>query len=192
MRHLQRSLVCVLGVFLVVACNSVLDIPEAHLKTDEIPSTPAGDDDDTTNNGECGAGKKSCNGRCVNTNDPETGCGNDSCDPCNADHGTPSCNGGECAITCDKGFGDCDTDPSTGCESDLSTDKEHCSSCTIACGAGLNCIESVCQCREDGECGDQADGCGSGDDDRGRCYCPNNDGEPCAVGAACDGRDCAF
>lgn len=188
---LVRRLLCLLGVFVVVACNSVLDIPEAHLKTDEDPANPVGDDDDET----CGAGQKSCDGRCVKTNDPETGCANRGCEPCQlANTSTTTCDDdGACAVVkCEEGFGDCDSQNDNGCESDLRSDNEHCFSCEIACGGGLKCIDATCQCRDDEECGEHG-GCATDEnqDDFGRCYCGNRE-DPCAVGSACDGFKCVF
>jgi hypothetical protein len=179
----MRKALSLVAVFLVVACNSVLDIPEAH------PKTGLGTDTTPGNDGECGDGTKDCNGKCVSTNDPATGCGGDSCDPCQLPHATVRCVDGACAIRqCQDNFRNCNEQTDDGCEADITSDTSNCSECGLACGGGLKCESSICKCENDGDCGDEAT-CGTDDDDRGRCYC---NGDLCSVGSACDGKACAF
>lgn len=166
MRRSLSLIACSLGVLVVVACNSVLDIPEAHPKT-SISSDTTPSANDNTNN----------------TN-AQSDCG-----PCDLPHAQSACKNGACVITaCSGNFKDCNNSPDDGCEVDISSDRENCSGCGLACGGGLLCEESICRCHEDAECGDNGT-CGTDPDDRGQCYC---DGDLCAVGSACDGKKCAF
>lgn len=189
----MRRALSLVAVVLVVACNSVLNIPEAHLKTDTTLPTGDDDDDDTTtsssgSSGDCASGEKKCGGKCVGTDDPATGCGNDSCTPCQAPNAKVGCNDqGQCvAVSCLTTFSDCNKNVDDGCEVDVSSDREHCSACDNPCGQGLACENSVCRCNDDqSQCGDRGTGCGTDPDDEGRCYCDNR-GNPCAIGSACD------
>jgi len=53
--------------------------------------------------------------------------------PCpTAEHSTPQCAGGVCALTCDEGFLDCDLGPANGCES-AAADHPDCSTCPGLC-----------------------------------------------------------
>jgi len=45
---------------------------------------------------------------------------------------SPSCAAGECTITCDPGFADCDTNLANGCEASLA-DNDTCGSCATPC-----------------------------------------------------------
>lgn len=89
--------------------------------------------------------------------DPNNGCevntskDADNCGECGAAcvsvHGTPTCSGAKCSITCDDGFGDCDENPSNGCERDLTRDVNHCGSCERVCEAANGtpwCADGVC------------------------------------------------
>jgi hypothetical protein len=55
---------------------------------------------------------------------------------CNTTNGTPSCNGGSCAIQCvvvaNVLYGDCTGGPADGCETPLNT-TQHCGACGNAC-----------------------------------------------------------
>ncbi|MBI5535313.1 MAG: hypothetical protein HY898_21475 [Deltaproteobacteria bacterium] len=53
---------------------------------------------------------------------------------CSSAHGTPGCATGVCTITCDSGWGDCDTG-AAGCETNLNTSKDHCGTCSTVCSA---------------------------------------------------------
>jgi hypothetical protein len=53
-----------------------------------------------------------------------------------------SCEG--CAITCEEGFDDCNTDLVDGCEQGLMDDPMHCGACDKVCGGGLPCKKGKC------------------------------------------------
>jgi hypothetical protein len=61
------------------------------------------------------------------------------------DHEAVECVRGVCVYTCDLPFDDCDMLPNTGCERNLATDREHCGTCTTACGAAQNCLGGYCR-----------------------------------------------
>jgi hypothetical protein len=84
---------------------------------------------------------------------------------CSTEHGTASCSGGACAITCDAGFGDCDGDVTDGCETSVASTVTDCGACGNACSAAhgtpscrLGACGVVC---EPGfaDCGGANDGC---------------------------------
>lgn len=115
---------------------------------------------------------------------------------------TESCDGGECRLTCESGYHDCDGQQSTGCEVDVRIEPLHCGGCGQACPAMphavASCEHGVCryECLEPyADCdGDEANGCESdlqagaktcGDCERS---CPT---VPGAV-AACRQGQCGF
>jgi len=76
------------------------------------------------------------------------------CGACNApcaaaslDHvQTASCEASDCEITCQPGYGDCDTNPSNGCETSLN-DNLNCGGCNLACtfASGIgDCSTGTC------------------------------------------------
>jgi len=84
-----------------------------------------------------------------------------------APQGSPVCTGGQCALACEDGFGDCDALYGTGCEADLTADRLHCGACDAPCpvpehaiaaclpgGCDFVCEEGWGDCNEDG-----GDGC---------------------------------
>ncbi|MFO0648233.1 MAG: hypothetical protein U0326_18485 [Polyangiales bacterium] len=53
---------------------------------------------------------------------------------CNRTNGLPICAGGTCvSITCNSGFGNCDSDVANGCESNFATNASHCNGCGNRC-----------------------------------------------------------
>jgi hypothetical protein len=52
---------------------------------------------------------------------------------CSTINGVPTCSGGQCSMTCNSGFGDCDKRPETGCETNLSNTTSDCGACSAAC-----------------------------------------------------------
>ncbi len=92
----------------------------------------------------CDLGQKSCNGQCVDANDPAFGCDPASCAPCALAHAQSQCKSGACAVfKCDNGFADCDGAPASGCEADLNT-KETCGACGTACPGAQLCNGGQC------------------------------------------------
>lgn len=130
---------------------------------------------------DCGADLKLCDGECVPDDDPATGCGGDSCDPCGDSNGTVSCSlSNACAIVCDSGFANCNGDTADGCEANLDEDINNCGSCGGVCmvpNATAACVAEECevdQCDPGWEdCdGDPTTGCET-----------NTDGDPTACGS---------
>jgi len=83
----------------------------------------------------------------------ETGTGGvadcDSCPPAPPDgHGLAQCDNGKCRMSCDKGWGDCDTNTRNGCEQELLSDAAHCGSCGYECATDVKCIKGNCACAE--------------------------------------------
>jgi hypothetical protein len=143
---------CIVGVVLIAGCNTILDNkpakydPAALTKADPTEPTPPSADPSSP----CSAGSHQCTGLCVDSNDPIYGCGDPSCTPCGAAHASAACQGGACAISaCDKGYADCNNDPSDGCEVDLSK-ASSCGSCNAVCPAA----SPICAPTADGfQCG---------------------------------------
>jgi hypothetical protein len=72
------------------------------------------------------------NGCETNTDSNVLNCG--ACNlKCSTNNGTPTCGGGQCAIACTSGFGDCDKRVDTGCEVDLSNTVSDCGGCGSLC-----------------------------------------------------------
>ncbi len=154
---MSRRVVTFLGTSVVVSimiagCNSILDNQPGVLTeeagteppptgTGEPPPVPIpknGSDADTpvppdAGSSGCPSGERLCHGVCVKNDDPLYGCGDPSCAPCAAKHGTAKCQAGKCVVTeCDKGFSDCNQDSKDGCEVDLSL-ATSCGACNAAC-----------------------------------------------------------
>jgi hypothetical protein len=87
---------------------------------------------------------------------------------CLAINGTPRCEGSQCRIDCNAGFGDCNGDARDGCEKAVTSDVNNCNGCGIECpddgGVTPYCLNGVCGgtvCPEGfGNCnGDPSDEC---------------------------------
>ena len=99
----------------------------------------------------CDPGWADCDGNRVNgceqdvATDP-THCG--SCNTvCNTTNGKAACVAGQCAITCNPGFGNCNGLASDGCETNLNTNTSHCGTCPTACStnhATPTCSSGTC------------------------------------------------
>ncbi|MBL8601077.1 MAG: hypothetical protein JNK72_04050 [Myxococcales bacterium] len=82
-------------------------------------------------------------------------------------NGQPACMTGQCAITCQTSFGDCDGNRDNGCETNLGITATACGMCGRACSAPANaaptCVEGRCgfSCAPGfADCNnDPADGC---------------------------------
>ncbi len=91
----------------------------------------------------CPDGQKRCNGNCVDIDDPEFGCTDDACDPCDLANADATCSEGACSIGgCADGYDDCDDKPGNGCEIDLTSDIDNCGECGHECDHG--CEASTC------------------------------------------------
>lgn len=149
--------------------------------------------------GGCSSTQKTCDGRCVATDDPAFGCADASCAPCaaaTAANTVPSCNAGACAVACAEGFADCDGDPKNGCEVKIATDVANCGKCGNVCGAahanGKTCSAGKCvfDCEAGwGACGPDPEGCNKNiaadDKNCGKC------GRDC-VGGTCSASECSI
>lgn len=65
---------------------------------------------------------------------------------CGTAHGVADCNGGDCSIACDSGWGDCDGLADSGCETSLGNDVMNCGACGNACGT----VHAEPQCGQGG------------------------------------------
>lgn len=91
----------------------------------------------------CDTGFDNCDG--VTTNGCETVLATDpaNCSACGnicpaRPNAVRSCVAGICGLTCNGGFGNCDTNPTNGCETVLTTDLANCGGCGNACPARAN------------------------------------------------------
>jgi len=58
-----------------------------------------------------------------------------------------ACFAGDCQISCETGFTDCNQNPADGCEYDkknLLTDRNNCGVCGVSCAVGVPCSEGSC------------------------------------------------
>ena len=155
-------------------------------------------------NTSCSSGTDDCDGNAANGCETNTntdvkhcgGCGI----KCSGNHGTPSCSGGNCGISCDNGWGDCNGNVANGCETNTDSDISHCGSCNSPCSAnggtpscsGGSC-SIVCDQGRDDCNGDLSDGCETNTntdvDHCGGCGagCKNTHGT-----ASCSGGNCTL
>jgi hypothetical protein len=67
---------------------------------------------------------------------------------CNSTNGTPGCTNGQCTITCNAGWGDCNNDRADGCETNTATSATNCGQCGTVCPTRPNttplCANSSC------------------------------------------------
>jgi hypothetical protein len=96
----------------------------------------------------CTAGFADCDGNPANgcevnlTTDPNH-CG--ACpNVCSKTNGTSSCSSGNCGITCNAGFGNCDGSAANGCETNLTNDVNNCNGCGAKCANGANATSMLC------------------------------------------------
>jgi hypothetical protein len=138
--------------------------------------------------GKCGAstcddGFGNCDG------DPKNGCESnfasdaENCGGCGkacaVANGKAKCVGGKCAVdTCDKGFGDCDGDPTNGCETSTDTDAQNCGACKAACS--VKNAQPTCK----------AGVCGMGDCLQGFADCDQKPDNGCEVDITSDSKNC--
>jgi len=87
---------------------------------------------------------------CVGVTNPETGCANKSCSPCQLPGAVARClSGGGCGIAvCSDRNEDCDKDESNGCEIDTESSLDNCGACGQPCtrpNAATSCVKGVCE-----------------------------------------------
>jgi len=119
--------------------------------------------------------------------------------PCANAHGGADCSTGQCQITCQTGYADCDGRTDNGCEVATATDLMSCGGCDLACSTPqgtTSCAQGVCtpSCTPgvSGDCdGDVRNGCETQltTDLRscGRCgaTCSNPNGSTSCVAGVC-------
>ncbi len=126
----------------------------------------------------CTGGTTFCGGRCVALDSDPSACGTCGRVCAGGSNATPACRGGACALACDRGFGDCDGDPSNGCETNLRTTVAHCGACGATCrpsNATAACVDGACRV---GAC------------DTGFASCNGSDADGCEVRTAADVSNC--
>jgi hypothetical protein len=172
------------------ACSSIGGIPSCVLGVCTIAcSTGFGDCDGSAENG--------CE---VNLGTDAQHC-SDCATSCDGPHGTGSCSGAVCSISCAVNWGDCNGSLSDGCEVDLLNDKLHCSACTTVCtpqGGSPSCNNGVCGIACDPGLGDCIAGGGCETDlgkdvlNCGGCghVCSSAHGTPSCTAGSC-GIDCS-
>ncbi len=152
----------------------------------------------------CSPGYEDCDGDLMNgcesnlDGDPTT-CG--TCDtvcPVDPANATSVCDTGSCALNCDAGYRDCNSDPSDGCETFLG-DVESCNGCGILCdGTTPVCSGSVATgfaCSADCAAGevDCGDSCVDTSTDVRNCgACDNVCPDPMRASPTCAGGSCGF
>ena len=120
---------------------------------------------------QCNAGYADCNanpgdGCEVNLLTNTSNCGNCG-NVCSSANGTPSCSGGQCQISCNAGFSNCNNNAADGCEINTNTSVNNCGTCGSVCSfqnASAACVGGACtiaSCNAGyGDCnGNPADGC---------------------------------
>ena len=61
------------------------------------------------------------------------------------ENGEGICQNGAIVVkSCNKGFADCDSDPSNGCEIDIMTDNDNCGACGKVCPSLEICVAGIC------------------------------------------------
>lgn len=152
--------------------------------------------------GTCETGWSNCDTSQVNGCETNTGTDAVNCGSCGficgSANGTASCSGGQCAIACNDGYGNCDGDVADGCETNTNGDVNHCGLCGNVCPAVENgtagCSLGVCgvaTCnvgyhKSGNACVPDVEICGNGVDDDldGKVDCFDAD---CVADATCSG-----
>ncbi len=105
----------------------------------------------------CGGALLNCDDNSVNgcETDPAStsSCGS-SCGnvlACSTQHGTASCSGGACDISCSAGFDDCGG-TNDGCETSIATDPNHCGACDTACSSNHMATRTCAAAQCSGSC----------------------------------------
>lgn len=148
----HASVMCVGGVCQIDKCDSPWD----RCDTDETNGCETNLSNDVMNCGACGV-------------------------ECPAEHGTASCVQGKCQIdSCDKGYDNCDEDPSNGCEASVNNDVLNCLKCGEVCDAPDG-AEPYCTIE---------DGCGFSDCEAGRGNCAGDPSGECANDLTKDPKNC--
>jgi hypothetical protein len=147
-------------------------------------------------NGQCPAGSKLCNGKCVSTQDPTHGCGRSDCAPCSLLNAYTGCDPQtlQCSFTsCVASYLYCGDNPANGgCPIDPEHDPNNCGGCDASCLPPSNGLPGC----KGGKC--SVGGCTAPYEDCDQLYstgCETNldtDAKHCgACGHACDAGVCS-
>jgi hypothetical protein len=66
---------------------------------------------------------------------------------CSNDHGTADCSTGQCQVSCEIGYADCDGTVQNGCETATTNDLMSCGACDLQCTTSLGstaCSQGIC------------------------------------------------
>jgi hypothetical protein len=145
----------------------------------------------------CNAGFSNCDSDATNGCEVDTRTSMMHCGACGAmcparANASPACASGTCGVTCNAGFGNCDSDPSNGCEVDTRTSGQHCGACGTVCGAGRSCVAGVCTVVCTGgqtNCSDVCVDTATSETHCGACGRACTSGQSCQAGLCCGARE---
>jgi hypothetical protein len=97
----------------------------------------------------CNTGFANCNNNAGDGCEVNTTNDNANCGACNAacpsrPNAANTCSGSACRLTCNAGFGNCNSNEVDGCEADLNTSNANCGACGNACATGRVCRSGAC------------------------------------------------
>lgn len=140
-----------------VTDEAALDRPEAAVEVGQDASVDTGRDtgpeaavdgsdagDVGVDAGSCPVGETWCASGCANLLRDSSNCGACGLACPTRDHATATCNSGNCALTCQQFFANCDGAATNGCEVDLIASQSHCGACRNVCTAGRTCTFGRC------------------------------------------------
>ena len=90
----------------------------------------------------CPTGELPCEGVCINSDTDSNNCGGCHvvCQATATENATAAtCVGGQCMLTCNAPYANCDADAGNGCETNTTDDPMHCGSCGTACPSRDEC-----------------------------------------------------
>jgi len=152
----------------------------------------------------CLAGHADCNGKASDGCETDLGAAG-TCGSCDVGcgpyaNGSPGCSAGQCSVSCNMGFADCNKDKSDGCETDLSN-ADTCGACGMDCNglphvtsaqcAGGQCAQLNCMSGF-GDCdGNPANGCEQSLNTNDHCGSCSGTCNPANATGTCQSGSCA-